>query len=303
MTRAWRRLRRAARAGHEVLMESDEEREPATRQTPGQTLDNAMAVVSGKGGVGKTNLVANLAVAAAALDARVLAVDGDLGLANLDVLLGLLPRASVADLLSGEATLDDILVEGPRGLDLLPAHAGSQRLAAPDPLELEALVAAIGAVAPRYDLVLMDAGAGVGSSVVRLCGACRRLVLVTNPEPTSLADAYGVLKVLTGDPHAARPHIDVLVNEVDDARDARDTYVALLELSRRYLGVEPGYLGHLPRDARLGEAVHAQRAVVELHPASASARRLIELAHRLLRETRAGRVGASQPEAQHATRD
>ena len=259
---------------------------PSPQPSGGRALpdDPLVAVVSGKGGVGKTNLVANLAVAAAGQGARVLVVDGDLGLANLDVLLGLTPTRSIADVLDGRCELGEILIEGPRGVHLIPAAAGRCDLPALRPRQLAPLLAPLWRLARRYDLALVDAGAGVGPAVVALAASCRRALLLTTPEPTSFADAYATLKVL----HQQAPSlpVELIVNAARDELSARDTHERLERVAHRFLGVAVGYRGFLPRDPRLAEAVARQRAVVQAYPTAASSRRIVALATGLLRELR-----------------
>jgi len=251
-----------------------------------------VAVLSGKGGVGKTNLVANLAVASAGLCQRVLVVDGDLGLANVDVLLGLVTPFTVEDVLLGRCRLEEALVEGPRGLRLLPAAAGRSDLAALHPDPVRRLMALLREAARDFDLVLVDAGAGIGPSVVGLASSCDRALLVTTPEPTSLADAYAALKLLARASAGSLP-VDLVVNEVRDEFQARATHARLERLAHRFLDASIGFRAFLPSDPRLADAVACQRAVVELFPAAPSSRRLVALARGLLRESAHGGGGAS----------
>lgn len=255
----------------------------AAPETPHRAAGERMlAVVSGKGGVGKTNLVANVAVAAARRGTRVLVVDGDLGLANIDVLLGLAPRHTIAGVLEGRCSVEDALVEGPRGVHLLPAASARSELAALAGAGLDHLVDLLEGAARSYDLVLIDAAAGVGPAVTGLAAACARAFVVTTAEPTSLADAYATLKVLQRRSPELRP--EIVVNDVRLERDAIDTHARLDKLSRRFLGRGVPYRGFLPRDPRLAEAVSRQRAAIELFPSSPWSKRLLALTEGLLRE-------------------
>jgi flagellar biosynthesis protein FlhG len=237
---------------------------------------NLIAVVSGKGGVGKTNIAVNLAVAAARRGRRVLLVDGDLGLANADVLLGLVPRGSLADVLEGAARMESVLVRGPGGVELLPAAAGRSELAALDAGRSAALAAGVARFAAGYDLAFIDAAPGVGPLVSAFAAASARRLLVATPEPTSLADAYAMAKVLAR--HAEVARVDLLVNGARDERDARATRERLERMVARFLHLELADAGWLPHDARVGEAVKLQRALVDLFPVSPIARRLDALA-------------------------
>ena len=256
---------------------------PAPRvERPAAAGGRCVAVVGGKGGVGKTNLAANLAIAAAGLGQRVLLVDGDLGLSNVDVLLGLVPDLCVADVLAGRCSVEDALMDGPRGVRILPAASGRFDLASLAPRHLQALLKRIECVTDDFDLVLVDAGAGIGPSVVGLSSLCDPILLVTTGEPTAVADAYATLKVL----HQSHPsrRLEVVVNSAADELDARETHRHLARVADRFLDCQLFYRGFLPSDPRLVDAVARQRAVVEAYPSARSSRRLIELAAGLVRD-------------------
>lgn len=256
-----------------------------------------VAVVSGKGGVGKTNLAANLAVAAARRGARSLLVDGALGVSSVDVLLGLAPERTLADVAAGRCRLEDALAAGPAGLAVLPSAGGRADLAALGVGALAPLALALRRLAGGYDLALLDAATGVGPAVVGLAGACPRRLLVATPEPTSLADAYAALKVL--DHEAGSAPVALVVNEAESEREARIVHDRLSRLADRFLQREVSWLGWLPRDRHLAAAVARQRAVVDLFPRSPAARRLVELSERLLADAspRAAMGGPSGVEA------
>ncbi len=253
-----------------------------------------VAVVSGKGGVGKTHLVVNLGVAAAARGTRVLVVDGDLGLANIDVLLGLVPERSIADVVAGECSLSEALLPGPGGIHVLPAASGRSELAALGGNRLTRLVAELWNAAREFDLVLIDAGAGIGSSVVGLAAACTRGLLVTTPEPTSLADAYATRKVLRH--YAPALDLSLVVNHAKSELEAHRTHTQLDRLSRRFLSAPIALSGFLPRDPKVGEAARLQQPVSLAFPQSPFARRLLPLADALVTVARKpGSKPAPQP--------
>lgn len=239
-----------------------------------------VSVVSGKGGVGKTNIAANLAVAAARRGQRVLLVDGDLGLANVDVLLGLVSNASLADVLDGHACVEEALLAGPRGIRVLPAASGRSALASLSGVAVARLVEFVAELAARFEITFVDAASGIGPAVVQLAAASTRRILVTTAEPTSLADAYALLKVLRCD--AGVDTVELLVNNVRHEREALATRERLKRMVTRFLDLDLGWLGWLPRDPQIVEAVARQRAVVDLFPASRAASRLVDLAERIL---------------------
>lgn len=239
-----------------------------------------VAVLSGKGGVGKTNLVANVAVAAAGLGGKVLVVDGDLGLANVDVLLGLAPRETAADVIEGRCSFESALLTGPRGIEVLPAASGRSDLPGYRPDQLAGLLVPFFQAAERYDLVLVDAGAGVGTAVMTLAAACEQALLIATAEPTAFADAYATLKVLRQE--APSLPVEVVVNHAPNDREGRKIHERLRRVSERFLEVSPPYAGFVPGDPRLGRAVAQQRSVVELYPGAASTQQFERMARRLL---------------------
>ncbi len=239
-----------------------------------------ITVMSGKGGVGKTNIATNLAVAAARGGRRILLIDGALGLANVDVLLGLLPSATLLDVLDGSAAIETALLEGPRGLAVLPAAAGRSELAALGREAADHLARFVAALSLRFDATFVDAAPGVGPAVVALAVASRRRILVTNGEPTSLADAYSLLKVLWRENRAR--DIDLLVNKVRHEREAHATRDRIGRLAARFLDVDLTWLGWLPNDPRLVESVARQRAVVDLFPTCDTSTRFAGFVDRLL---------------------
>lgn len=238
-----------------------------------------ITVMSGKGGVGKTNIATNLAVAAARSGRRILLIDGALGLANVDVLLGLLPSATLLDVVDGSAGIEAALLEGPRGIAVLPAAAGRSELTALDRDAADHLARFVAALSCRFDATFVDAASGVGPVVVALAVASRRRILVTNGEPTSLADAYSLLKVLWRENQAR--DVDLLVNKARHEREARATRDRIGRLATRFLDVDLSWLGWLPNDPRMVEAVARQRAVVDLFPTCETSTRLSGFVDRL----------------------
>lgn len=239
----------------------------------------ALAVASGKGGVGKSTIVANLAVALASLGRRVLVLDADFGLANLDLLLGLTPRRTIEHYLRGECRLEELLVEGPGGIHLIPAACGIVDLAHLDARACRALLRALEPVRRDHDCLLIDAPTGVGENVVALGGAADRVVVVVSPEPTSLVNAYATIKILAGGGDLTR--LSLLVNGADDEREARAIHERIDRVCRRFLGKGIAFVGAIMADSCVAEAVRAQRAVVVSHPHCRASRGYHRLATRI----------------------
>lgn len=240
---------------------------------------NVIAVTSGKGGVGKTNVAVNLAVSLAEAGQKVLLFDADLGLANVDIALGLKPKYDIQHVIAGEQTLDDILIPGPAGIRVIPASSGVARMASLTAPEQAGLVRAFSELKTPVDTLVVDTGAGIDSTVLTFTAACQEVIVVICDEPTSLTDAYALIKVLNQQCNVKR--FQVLANMVDNELQGRQLFDKLCRVADRFLDVHLGYLGAVPRDDYLRRAVRAQRPVVSEYPRSESARALRALADRV----------------------
>lgn len=240
-----------------------------------------IAVTSGKGGVGKTNVVANLALTLAQTRKRVMVLDADLGLGNLDVLLGLAPRHTLEHVLKGEKRLGQILLRGPGGIMILPASSGVQDLTALTGEQQRILHDEIDRLSNDIDVLLVDTGAGISSNVLFFAAAAQTILVVVSPEPTSLTDAYALMKVLSS--RYSETHFRLLVNMAGTLREGREVYRRLCLVADRFLNVSIDYVGAIPEDDYVPMAVCHQRAVVDLYPqapASQEFRRLAETVNR-----------------------
>lgn len=228
-----------------------------------------IAVASGKGGVGKTHVSVNLAYQLARKGKRVLLLDADLGLANVDILLGLRPTRNLSHVLAGECALRDIVMDGPGGMSVIPAAAGIKRMAELGAAEHASIVQAFSSFRDEFDVLVIDTAAGISDSVVSFSRASQHVLVVVNDEPTSLADAYGLIKVLNRDAGITR--FKVLCNKVDSERQARNVFARLQEVADRFLDVVIEYAGQIPRDEFVQRALARQRVVSELFPATDAA--------------------------------
>jgi flagellar biosynthesis protein FlhG len=239
-----------------------------------------IAVTSGKGGVGKTNVSVNLSVALAIQGKRVLLMDADLGLANVDVLLGLHPASNLSHVIKGERTLEEIVIEGPAGLRVVPASSGIKAMAELSPAEHAGLVRAFSELSFNPDVLLIDTAAGISDSVVTFSEAAHEVVVVVCDEPASITDAYAMIKLLNREHRIHR--FRILANMVRSAQEGIDLFRKLSKVSDRFLDVTLEYVGAIPHDEFLRKAIQKQRAVVDAYPRSRAAAAFSKIAQRLM---------------------
>ncbi|MDZ4856430.1 MAG: MinD/ParA family protein [Nitrospirota bacterium] len=250
---------------------------PATAH--GRLGTRVIAVTSGKGGVGKTNVVANLAVELARLGKRVLVLDADLGLGNIDILLGLVPRYTLEHVLCGSHRLSDIIIPGPAGIQVLPAGSGLSQLTSLTDSQQLILQTELEEIADAVEVLLIDTGAGISPNVTYFASAAQETVVVISPEPTSLTDAYALMKVLCRQYRERRFH--VLVNMVKSQHEATQSFRKLDAAAERFLHINLDYLGFIPLDDYLPMAVIEQKAVTERFPRSSVSRAFVQLAKKI----------------------
>lgn len=228
-----------------------------------------IAITGGKGGIGKTNISANLACAMGQLGRKVLLLDADLGLANVDVLLGLNPKFNLAHVISGQRTLEEILIDGPCGIRIIPAASGLKEMASLSVAEHAGLIKAFSDLSHDIDVLLIDTAAGISDSVTSFTRAAQEVVIVVCDEPASITDAYAMMKVLNRDHGVFRYRI--LANMVLSAQEGREVYGKLVKVADRFLDVSLDYMGAIPYDEYLRKAVQKQRSVVDAFPRAKAA--------------------------------
>ncbi|MDM4770775.1 MinD/ParA family protein [Solimonas sp. SE-A11] len=238
-----------------------------------------IAVTSGKGGVGKTNVSVNLAVALAAEGKQVMLLDGDLGLANVDVLLGLQPTHNLSHVIEGVCSLEDTILNGPAGLMVIPASSGKRRMAELTPVENAGLVHAFSELKRPLDVLIVDTAAGIADSVITFSQASQEVVVVVTNDPSSLTDAYALIKVLNRDHGVKRVH--VLANMVASGNEARELFDNLRRVAERFLDVTLDFMGMVPADDWLRRAVRRQRSVVDAYPNCPSSHAFKTLARKI----------------------
>jgi flagellar biosynthesis protein FlhG len=242
-----------------------------------------LAVTSGKGGVGKTHVSINLAVALAQRGRSVLLLDADLALANVDVMLGLHPTVNLAHVIQGDVELNDVLLDGPCGIKIVPASSGVSRLADLSPQEQGGLIAAFSSLPWSPEFMVVDTATGIDRTVTRFCHAAHEVIVVLCDEPASLTDTYALIKVLSREQRVRR--FQVLCNRVRNEQHGRAVFGTLLAVCDRFLDISLGYFGSIPDDDAMLRSTQRQRAVVEAFPSSVAGRAFKDLALRADRWT------------------
>lgn len=238
-----------------------------------------IAVASGKGGVGKTNVTVNLGVALAIQGQQVVLMDADLGLANVDVTLGLHPQFNLSHVIDGSKTLAEIMVEGPSGMKIIPAASGVQKMAELSPAEHAGMIQAFSEIDADIDVLLIDSAAGIADSVMSFTRAAQEVIVVVCDEPASITDAYALIKLLNREHQVERFHI--IANMSRSIQEGRELFDKIAMVCERFLNVTLDFMGIVPFDEDLRRAVKRQRSVVEYLPRSQSSSAFNHLAKKI----------------------
>lgn len=239
-----------------------------------------IAVASGKGGVGKTNVVANLAIAFRRLGRKPMIFDADLGLSNIDILLHLAPRYNIQHLFSGERSLKDIIIEGPEGILILPASSGIQELTSLNEFQRLRILEEFDSFDQDIDILLIDTSAGISENVAFFCVAAQEILIITSPEPTAITDAYALIKVLSS--RYQERDFDILVNSVRSEAEAIDVFKRLSVATEKFLSISINYLGYIPLDYSVQRAVRAQKAFISAYPDCLASKQIMDIASQLI---------------------
>lgn len=240
-----------------------------------------ITVTSGKGGVGKTNFTVSLAVYFRRRGKRVVIMDADFGLANIELLFGIVPRYSLADVLLGDKTMEDVISDGPLDIKFISGGSGLKELANITEKQMGYLINNFEYLDSISDIILIDTGAGISKSVINFVKASNETIIVTTPEPTSITDAYALIKTINEE-KAGIPSFKIVVNRVDNSQEGNEIFEKLSGVSKRFLGVGLEYLGSIPYDNNLVKAVKQQRPVAMSFPNTPFSKSLESFSAKLL---------------------
>ncbi|MFQ3573139.1 MAG: MinD/ParA family protein [Thermodesulfovibrionales bacterium] len=243
-------------------------------------VPHVIAVSSGKGGVGKTNFVVNLATYLCNINKKVLIIDADLGLANIDVLFGIAPKYNLKHVLLGQKRLQDIIIKGPHDILILPASSGVRELTNLNKFQKIQLLSEIETLDIDLDVILIDTGAGIYDNVLFFCSSAQDIIVVVTSEPTSLADAYALIKVLCKE--FKKDRFKILINMARTEKEAFNTFRKLAIVADKFLNLSVDYLGYLPYEQHVKDAIIAQKSFISLYPNSSFSKRLSSLGDKIL---------------------
>ena len=238
-----------------------------------------VAVSGGKGGVGKTNTALNTAIALGQQGKRVLVLDADLGLANVDVMLGLRVKRNLSHVLSGECELDDIIIEGPAGINIIPATSGSQSMVDLKPSEHAGLIRAFSEMQAQFDVLIIDTAAGISDMVLSFTRAAQDVMLIVCDEPTSITDCYALMELLSRDHGVFK--FKVVANMVRSPKEGQQLFAKLTKVTDRFLDVAIELVAVIPFDENMRKSVRKQQVIVEAYPQSPAALAYIDLAKKV----------------------
>jgi len=237
-------------------------------------------VTSGKGGVGKTNLSVNLGLALQNIGKKVLLIDGDLGLANIDIVTGLFPKYNLSHILAYGKSINDVILTGPKGISILPGASGLYDLANITSSELEILINSFNSIANTFDIIIIDTGAGISKNVLSFIQSSHEVIVVTTPEPSAVTDAYAIIKLAYRHCNA----INVIVNKADNFKVAKFTMEKLEKTAKKFLNIDINYLGFILEDKTVQKANMEQTPFIIKYPNGLASKCLINITYKLLND-------------------
>ncbi len=259
-----------------------------TRESAGQVKDQSecknkaakvITVTSGKGGVGKTNITVNLALALSKMGLKVIVIDADFGLANIEVLLGITPEFTLLDVIKGKKSIFEVLCDGPQNIKFISGGSGVEELVKLDKEQLDKFLENIGLLDKLVDIILIDTGAGLSDSVMNFVMAADEILLVTTPEPTSIMDAYALIKMVSN--RDKSKNIRIIANRVESPGEAEDVINKLRIVAHNFLSMEVNPLGYVFRDDMVIKAVKIQQPFLLKYPKCHAARQIEDISKKI----------------------
>jgi len=250
------------------------------KQNQQENLTKTYAITSGKGGVGKTNFTVNLSLALKSEGKKVAIIDADLGMANIDVVLGVAPQYNLNHMISGQKEITEIIMKGPKGLDIIPGISGVEELANLSDYQLQNFIKGWQILEDKYDIILIDTGAGVSKSVVNFILAADEIIVISTPEPTSVTDAYGIIKVIAKRQKNSR--VNLVINQIENSKEGENVSKRLSKVAKDFLEVNLSILGMIPSDKNVVKAVKKQRPFILEFPNCKAANAINEIKNELL---------------------
>jgi len=239
-----------------------------------------ISVTGGKGGVGKSNVTVNIAISLAKMGKKVMIMDADLGLANIDIMLGLRVTRNLSHVIKGECSLDDIILDGPNGIKIIPASSGTKEMAQLSELEHAGLIRAFSSLSGQIDILIVDTAAGIADNVISFAQASQDLLVVVCDEPTSITDAYALIKILSTDHDLFR--FRIVANMVRSPKEGRELFAKLTRVTDQFLDVALDYVGSIPFDENVRKSVRKQQALVTLYPDSPASQAMKHIANKIV---------------------
>lgn len=262
---------------HKVVKKQALSRRKANMASKKSSLPRVIAVTSGKGGVGKTNVVGNMAVALSRMGKRVVIIDADVGLANIDIIFNLRPDFNISHIINSQKTLNQVMVTSDHGIKILPGGSGFAELTQLNEGEKLNLLSEFESLSDQADIIFVDTGAGISSNVLYFNSACDECIVIATREPTSITDAYAMMKILSGE--YGTKYFKLIVNMVDSDAQAKRVYASLSAALDKYLkNVVLEYTGHIPFDRQLQTAVQNRGLVMDNFPDSMAAKAIEDIA-------------------------
>lgn len=271
----------------DIMRESRQSEEPAPS---GKKKARVITVTSGKGGVGKSNISVNLAVQFQKQGKKVVIFDADFGLANVEVIFGILPKYNILDLITNQMSIFDVLTEGPMGIRFLSGGSGLGQLLNLSSEQIEYLVKQLEILDEHADIIIIDTGAGINEAVLAFAFVSNEILFVTTPEPTAITDAYALIKSICNNPQfqQSKPKMRLLINKSRSPKESEEVFDKLDKVAERFLGIRLEKLGALPDDRALVDAVIERKPFSLIYPKAAVTKAIEGIADRLLDEEQMG---------------